>query len=106
MGLLHIGEKEDFVTEVLNAGKPAMVDFWAPWCGPCKMLGPIVEAIAGEVDAAVIAKIDVDVASDLATEYGVQNIPTIIFFKDGKEAKRLVGLRSKNELVKILDDLK
>jgi thioredoxin 1 len=106
MGLLHIETKEAFVKEVLNSGKPCMVDFWAPWCGPCKMLGPIVEAIAGEVNDAVIAKIDVDMADDLAAEYGVQNIPTIIFFKDGKEAKRLVGLRSKKELVSALEELK
>lgn len=106
MSLLHIERKEDFVTEVLNAGKPAMVDFWAPWCGPCKMLGPIVEAMAGEIDSAVIAKVDVDVVSELAAEYGVQNIPTIIFFKDGKEVQRLVGVRSKNEMINILEGLK
>jgi thioredoxin 1 len=106
MGLLHIDKKDNFVKDVLEAGKPAMVDFWAPWCGPCKMLGPIVEAISDEVDYAVIAKIDVDVADDLATEYGVQNIPTIIFFKNGKEVKRLVGVRSKTELVSALEELK
>ncbi len=106
MSLLHIEKKEDFVKEILNSGKPAMVDFWAPWCGPCKMLGPIVEAIASEVDDAVIAKIDVDVAGDLASEFGVQNIPTIVFFVNGKEVDRLVGLRSKNELLKALSALK
>ena len=106
MSLLHIEKKEDFVKEILNSGKPAMVDFWAPWCGPCKMLGPIVEAMASEVDDAVIAKIDVDVAGDLASEFGVQNIPTIVFFVNGKEVDRLVGLRSKNELLKALSALK
>ena len=106
MSLLHIEKKEDFVKEILNSGKPAMVDFWAPWCGPCNMLGPIVEAIASEVDDAVIAKIDVDVAGDLASEFGVQNIPTIVFFVNGKEVDRLVGLRSKNELLKALSALK
>lgn len=106
MSLLHIEKKEDFVAEVLNSGKPAMVDFWAPWCGPCKALGPIIEDIAGEVDDVVIAKIDVDVAGEIAGEFGVQSIPTIVFFKDGKEVDRLVGLRSKNDLLKTLSALK
>ena len=92
MSLLHIENKEVFQKEVLESDKVALVDFWAPWCGPCKMIGPVIEELGGEYDGkAVIAKINVDDAGDLASEYGVMMIRPLIYFKGGTEAKRLVG---------------
>ena len=107
MSLLHIDNKEIFKNEVLNSDKVALVDFWAPWCGPCRIIGPIVEEIAAEyAGKAVIAKINVDEAGDLASEFGVMSIPTLIYFKGGKEVKRLVGSRPKVDLVRELEALK
>ncbi len=106
MTLLHITDKEVFAKEVLQSDKPSLVDFWAPWCGPCKMLGPVIEELASEVDYANIVKVDVDKAGALAADFGIQNIPTIVFVKDGKEAKRLVGLRGKGDLLAALEALK
>ena len=107
MSLLHIENKEVFQKEVLESDKAALVDFWAPWCGPCKMIGPVIEELAGEyAGKAVIAKINVDDVGDLASEYGVMSIPTLIYFKGGKEVKRLVGSRPKADLVKELEALK
>ena len=101
MGLLHIENKAVFQKEVLESDKVALVDFWAPWCGPCRMIGPVIEELAGEYSGkAVIAKINVDDVGDLASEYGVMSIPTLIYFKGGKEVKRLVGSRPKADLVK------
>lgn len=106
MSLLHIATKDVFARELLETGKLALVDFWAPWCGPCKMLGPVIEELAETIDYAAIAKVNVDEAGELASEYGVMSIPTIVFLKDGKEVQRLVGLRGKAELVKVLEELK
>lgn len=107
MSLLHIDNKAVFQKEVLESDKVALVDFWAPWCGPCRMVGPIIEELAGEyAGKAVIAKINVDDVGDLATEYGVMSIPTLIYFKGGKEVKRLVGSRPKADLVRELETLK
>ena len=105
----NVGEVSDgtFDAEILKSGIPVLVDFWAPWCGPCKMIGPVIEELAGEYDGkAVIAKINVDDAGDLASEYGVMSIPTLIYFKGGKEVKRLVGSRPKSDLVRELEALK
>lgn len=97
---------DNFEKEVLKNTKPVLVDFWAPWCGPCQMLGPIVEEVAKEVaDKAVVAKLNVDDNQELAQKYGVSSIPTIIFFKNGEEADRFVGVRGKDELIKKLEGL-
>ena len=95
---------ENFQKEVLNSEQPVLVDFYADWCGPCKMLAPVFEAleeeIANELQGKVkVGKINVDENQDLAMEYNVMSIPTMIIFKQGKEEKRLVGLRSKSELL-------
>jgi thioredoxin 1 len=93
-----------FETEVLQSGTPVLVDFWATWCGPCKMIAPVLEEIAGEKDGQLkIAKLDVDANPESAQKFGVMSIPTLILFKDGREASRIVGYRSKNQLVQQLD---
>ncbi len=103
MALQHFN-KESF-DKSLNEGKLMMVDFWANWCGPCRMLGPVIEQLAEQYgDKAVIGKVDVDDQAELAMRYGVMSIPTVIFFKDGKEIDRKVGLMPADAYVKTLAD--
>jgi thioredoxin 1 len=93
-----------FDTEVLQSETPVLVDFWATWCGPCKMIAPVLEEIAGEKDGKLkIAKLDVDQNPDSAQKFGVMSIPTLLLFKDGREVSRIVGYRSKNQLVQQLE---
>ena len=92
-----------FDEEIGSASSPVLVDFWAEWCGPCKMIAPILEEIAEEKgDALKIAKLNVDEAQDIARRFEVMSIPTMILFKDGEEAKRIIGAKPKQAL---LDDL-
>ena len=91
--------EENFENEVLNSDKPVLVDFWAQWCGPCRMLGPIIEEIANDYEGKVkVGKVNVDEQPNLASKYGIASIPTVIVFKNGKPEKTLVGPRSKNEI--------
>ncbi len=91
MSAIHL-TKAAFEQEVLRAGV-ALVDFWAGWCGPCKMVAPVIDELADELDGkALVGKIDVDAEMDVAQSFGIMSIPTILIFKDGKEAERLVGV--------------
>ena len=90
--------KDNFETEVLASEKPAVVDFWASWCGPCMMLKPIFEELSGEMPNVKFCKVNVDDERELAIEYGVQSIPTLLVFKGGELAATLVGYRDKETL--------
>ena len=93
---------ENFEKEVLKSEKPVLVDFYAYWCGPCNAMAPVIEELATELDGkAKVGKINVDENSDIAVKYNVMSIPTLIIFKNGKEEKRLVGLRDKEELLSL-----
>ena len=94
------------IAEVLASDKPVMIDFWATWCGPCRMLAPVVEEIAAEYEGrAVIGKYNVDESSDTPMKYGIRNIPTLLFFKNGQLVDRLVGAVPKGEITAKLDSL-
>ena len=97
---------DTFADDVLGSERPVLVDFWATWCGPCKMVAPVLEQIAAEnSDALAVAKLDVDTSPDTAQEYRVSGIPTLILFKDGEEVKRVVGAKSKAALLRELADV-
>ena len=102
MEVLKIDE-QNFKEEVLESEKPVLIDFFATWCGPCKMMSPIIDEIAKEVENDVkVGKVDVDENQELAIKYDVMSIPTIIIFKNGKVEKTFVGLRDKEEILKEL----
>ena len=101
MSALHI-TKENFENEVLNSDKPVLVDFWAAWCGPCKMLLPVIEELAGEIKNAKICKINVDEQRELAAKFNVMTIPTLMVFKNGQVVKTSIGVKPKAEIIKML----
>jgi thioredoxin 1 len=93
--------EENFEAEVINSGKAVLVDFWAEWCGPCKMISPIIDELAAELgDAAVVGKVEVDNAQALAAKYGVRSIPFLLFFKDGEVKDQIVGANVTKESLK------
>lgn len=96
---LGIATDNNFEGEVLKSDKPVLIDFWAPWCGPCKAIGPIVEELAGQLkDSVKVMKLNVDENQKTAINYGVRSIPTIILFKDGKVLDTIIGLVPKERL--------
>lgn len=98
--------KEQFENDILKTQLPAMVDFFATWCGPCKMLSPVIDEIASELEGkAVVAKIDSDQLGDLCAQYNIRLLPTLVFFKDGKEVDRIVGMAEKEDILAKLQSL-
>ncbi len=94
---------ENFDTEVLNSDKPVLIDFWASWCGPCQMISPVVEQIAEERSDIKVGKVNVDEEQDLAVEFQVMSIPTLLVFKDGELANQSVGVIPKEQILALLD---
>jgi thioredoxin 1 len=106
MANVHKTTTSSFSTDVLKASKPVLVDFWAEWCGPCKVLAPVLDEIAKEIgEKAIIYKVNVDENGELAQKYGIRGIPTMIFFKNGEASRTLVGVQSKEEIKKTLEEL-
>lgn len=104
MGSVQELSDATFENVALKGDKPVLVDFWAPWCGPCRMVGPIVEAIAEKYgDKIVVGKVNVDDAPAVATKYGIRSIPTLICFKGGEVAEQMIGLQSEAQLSQMLD---
>jgi len=93
----------NFKEEVLDSDKKVLVDFWAPWCGPCRMVSPIVDEIAEENSAIKVAKVNIDEQPQLASEYGVMSIPTLIVFENGEVANKAVGARNKSFILQMLE---
>ena len=93
---------KNFNEEVMNSDKPVLLDFWAAWCGPCRMVGPVVEEIAEERDDIKVGKVNVDEEQELAAQFGVMSIPTLVVIKDGKVVNQVVGARPKASILAML----
>ena len=101
MNVLHIN-KHNFREEVINSSKPVLLDFWAPWCGPCRMLSPVLDEIAAQRPDVKVCKINVDEELDLASAYKVFSIPTMLMVNQGKVEDKMVGARPKNQILAML----
>ena len=102
----HVFTDQNFDQEVMKSDKPTLVDFWAPWCGPCQMMGPIVASLAEELgDKANIGKLNVDENPVTAQNFTVMSIPTVMIFKDGKMVQKFVGVQSKEALKEVLEKI-
>ncbi len=101
MSVINI-TKENFREEVLQAAKPVLLDFWAPWCGPCRMVGPIIDAIAEERSDIKVGKVNVDEQMELAAQFQVMSIPALVVMKDGQVVNQAVGARPKEQILAML----
>ena len=101
MSVINI-KKNNFQNEVLNSEMPVLLDFWAPWCGPCRMVSPIVDEIADERGDIKVGKVNVDEQPELAAQFGVMSIPTLVVMKGGKVVNQMVGARPKNQILAML----
>ena len=102
MSVLHL-TKETFAQEVLNTSLPVLIDFWAPWCGPCRMVSPMIDQIAQELkDSAKVCKINIDEEPELASAFGVMSIPTLLVIQEGKVVDQSVGLKAKEKIKQML----
>lgn len=104
MSVLNIANENEFKEKISQKDKPVLVDFWASWCGPCKMVAPELEAVGQEYEGkAVVMKVNVDEQQQLASNYNVMGIPTLLLFKDGVEVERIVGYRPRKDLMDAID---
>ena len=94
--------KENFDDLIMNIGKPILLDFWAPWCGPCQQIGPILEQIAEEREDFIVGKVNVDEEMDLARQFRVMSIPTLVVIKGGEVTGKAVGFRNRNEILELM----
>lgn len=101
MAIIEVN-KDNFEEEVLKSDKKVLVDFWADWCGPCKMLSPVIDKLAEELDDVKVCKVNVDTEPTISIEYNIMSIPTLIVFENGVEVNRSVGLVSKEEVLELL----
>ena len=101
MSILHVNQ-ESFEKIIHESSNPVLVDFWATWCGPCRMLAPVLEEVAEERQDVTVCKVDVDEERELALEYGISSIPTLLVFKNGEVVKKSIGVISKEEMLALL----
>ena len=101
MSVIHI-DRNNFQSEVLDSDRPVLLDFWAPWCTPCRMVGPILDEIAGERSDIKVAKVNVDEQPELAGQFGVMSIPALLLFENGKLVRQAVGARPKSGVLELL----
>ena len=101
--ILHVN-KDNFEEVVLKSKTPVLVDFFATWCGPCKMLGPVLEQVADETDNVKIYKVDIDESMEIAEKYGLISVPTLIMFNNGEEVAREIGFRQKKQILDLIED--
>lgn len=106
MAIVHVTTQEEYDKEVKNSDVPVMLDFWAPWCGPCKMLSPIFEKVAEEVENVKFVKINIDEADELAEQFGIRSVPTIALVKDGEVIEQKAGIMPKGELIELAESAK
>lgn len=102
MSALNIN-KDNFQKEVMESDQPVLLDFWAPWCGPCRMVSPVIDEVAKEVSGVKVGKVNVDEQPELAGKFGVMSIPTLVVMKNGKVVESSVGVRPKEHIIKMLE---